>query len=253
MTALKLSRFACVALAALVLVGCRVVTPRPASTATSSATSSAAAVVAQTATEPTTHTLYLPAIVPGEVPQEQVTATPEAVAGCRDVLRNGDFDTSSTGRPWTGVANTSSTVYAPSFLSNVRAHSGAQSGRVGSPSVNSMWNEILQTVALPAGVTSVTLSYWRFLDTTETSTTKAYDIFSAGLETEKGIEIVTPQRIDNTSSGRGQWVKSTLSLSNPAAYSSQRLWVSFKGRTDSNLPSSLYLDDVQLTVCASGW
>lgn len=249
----KFTKFALLAFAVLALSACRVVTQRPRVTVTPTTPgATAVAAVAETATKPVMHTLYMPAIVPGgESEPEQVA--PAKTASCNDAIRNGTFDTTSAGRPWTGVANTSGTVYAPAFLTNARAHSGSQSGRVGSPSVNGMWNELLQTVQLPAGVTSVTFVYWRFLDTTETSTTKAYDIFNAGLETEKGIQIVTPQRIDNTSAGRGQWVKSTLTLANPAGYSSQRLWVSFKGRTDSNLPSSLYIDDVQLTVCATGW
>jgi hypothetical protein len=243
-TALKYSKFALLALSLLVLAACKQVTRQP--------TVIPDAAAAETLTTPMTNTLYIPAIGPGEADQTEQVA-PARATSCNDVIRNGAFDATSTGRPWTGVTNTSSRVYAPAFLTNARAHSGSQSGRVGSPSLNSVWNELLQTVQLPAGVTSVTLTYWRFLDTTETSSTKAYDIFSAGLETEKGIQIVTPQRIDNTSAGRGQWVKSTLTLSDPAAYSRQRLWVTFKGRLDNNLPSSLYVDDVQLTVCATGW
>ena len=268
MKALKHTPFALLAVAALLLASCRLVTPRPLATPNAQTPTGPVThtlfipiqgqgeepepekgaeeiTAAETVTTPVTYTLFLPAIVPGEPGQLAPT--------CNDVIRNGNFDGTSTGRPWTGVANTPSAVYAPTLLSSTRAHSGAQSGRVGSPSVNSFWNEMIQTVPLPGGVTSVTLVYWRFLDTTETSTTKVYDSFSAGLETEKGIQIVTPQQINNTSAGRGQWVKSTLALPNPAAYSRQRLWVTFKGRTDSNLPSSLYVDDVQLTVCATGW
>ena len=103
---------------------------------------------------------------------------------------------------------------------------------------------------LPAGVTSVTLSYWRFLDSVD-STTAAKDSFSAGLETDKGIEIVTPQRFTNASVGRGSWVQQSLSLPNAADYAGQSLWLSFKGRTDGSGPTSLYLDDIQLIVCAA--
>jgi hypothetical protein len=175
------------------------------------------------------------------------TSPSRASVVCNDVVRNGDFE--GYGPPWTGVANSTTTLYNDPLISSARAHMGTRSGRVGSPTVNSYWNELLQTVQLPANVTSVTLTYWRYLDTAETSRTKAYDKFSAGLETQQGIQIVTPQRIDNTSAGRGAWVKGTLVLPNAAAYSGQRLWVTFKGTTDSNLPSSLYVDDVQLIVC----
>jgi murein DD-endopeptidase MepM/ murein hydrolase activator NlpD len=169
---------------------------------------------------------------------------------CSNIVGNGDFEAASPGRPWTGVANAPGAVYNDPFINTTRAHSGAQSGRVGSPAVNSYWNELLQTVQLPGNVVSVTLTYWRFLDTSETSVTTIYDRFTAGLETEQGIQIVPPQHIDNTSSGHGAWVQESIVLPNASDYSGQRLWVSFKGTTDSNLPSSLYVDDVQLQVCA---
>jgi hypothetical protein len=168
---------------------------------------------------------------------------------CTDVIRNGNFEAPAPGRPWTGVANTPRMIYNAAFTSNARAHGVAQSGRVGSPTMNSYWSELLQTVQLPARVTSVTLSYWRYLDTAETSRTKANDVFTAGIETEQGIQSVQPQRIDNTSTGRGAWVKSSIVLPKAASYSGQRLWVSFKGTTDGKLPTSLYVDDVQLIVC----
>lgn len=202
------------------------------------------AVTATMATDEITQTIIVPLVSVTGTQQIQV-----AVA-CRDLLRNGGFETSPA-RPWTGVANTPGVIYNDSLASNAAARSGGRSGRVGSPAVNSYWNEVLQTVQLPAGVASVTLNYWRYLATTETSRTRAYDIFTAGLETEQGIQIVSPHRIDNTSSGRSAWVQGSIALPNAPAYSGQRLWVSFKGRTDSTLPSSLYVDDVQLIVCAA--
>ena len=54
---------------------------------------------------------------------------------------------------------------------------------------------------------------------------------------------------DNTSAGRGQWVRETLVFADPSAVLGQGVWVTFKGTTDGNQPSSLYLDDVELQVC----
>ena len=169
---------------------------------------------------------------------------------CADALGNGNFESALPGRPWVGVANTTSAIVNDAFIYTTRPRTGARSGRVGSPTLNSYWNEMLQTVQLPAAVISISLTYWRYLDTDETSTTVVYDRFSAGVETQQGIEIVTPQRIDNTSAGRGTWVQHTLNVPNSSLYSGQRVWVSFKANTDSNLPSSLYVDDAQLVVCA---
>jgi len=63
---------------------------------------------------------------------------------------------------------------------------------------------------------------------------------------------VAPQKIDNRDARRSQWVQETLAVPNAAAYSSQSVWVTFRGQLDSNQPSSLLLDDVELQVCSGG-
>jgi hypothetical protein len=193
--------------------------------------------------QPVTSTLYLPIIVNPEL-------TKTIAVSCVNVAGNGGFEAALPGRPWTGVANTAGAIYNDPLIYTTRARTGVRSGRVGSPSVNGYWNELLQTVQLPPSAVTVTLTFWRYLDTTETSRTTAYDRFTAGLETERGIQIMPPRQIDNTSAGRGAWVQETLSLPGASAYAGQRLWVSFKGTTDSNLPSSLYVDDVQVLACS---
>lgn len=201
---------------------------------------------------------YLPLVIHEPEPMEKDLALR---ATCANLLLNGGFEDVSS-PAWTGVANTSATIYnvipggansgaADPLIYTTRPRTGARSGRVGSPNVNGYWNELVQTVQLPANTLSVTLTYWRYLDTQEASTTTAYDTFRIALETEKGIEVVAPQQIDNRSSGRGQWVQETLALPNASAYSNQKLWVSFKGTLNGSRPSALYVDDVELDVCAA--
>ena len=174
---------------------------------------------------------------------------PAPTRDCDNVAGNGDFEQPLPGRPWTGVANTSSVVYNDPFITNVRAHGGAQSGRVGSPTVNSYWNELLQTVQLPGNVVTITLTYWRFLDTAETSVRKSMTFLQLALRPSKASRSCSHNRSITSAPGAALG-QSSLDLPNASAYAGQRLWVSFKGRTDSNLPSSLYVDDVQLIVCA---
>jgi hypothetical protein len=202
---------------------------------------------------------FLPVVV-NEITAEDKDLALAAVS-CSNVLLNAGFE--DTANPiWTGIANTGATIYNvlaggsnsgvnDPLIYTTRPRTGARSGRVGSPNVNSYWNELLQTAQMPANVTSATLTYWRFLDTRETSTTTAYDVFRIGLETEKGIEVMTPQQIDNRSAGRGQWVQETVNVPNASALSNQKTWVSFKARLDGNSPTALYIDDVALTVCAA--
>jgi hypothetical protein len=170
--------------------------------------------------------------------------------GCIDLLKNGGFEGDAAGRPWAGVANTPRRVYHTSFVSGGRARTGAHSGQLGSATLNSHWSEIIQTVRLPARVRSATLTYWRYLATTEPSRTRAYDTFSVGIETEQGLTIPRASlRFDNTSAGRGAWVRVSLALPNAAAYAGENLWVTFKGATNASNPTAVYLDDVQFVVC----
>lgn len=192
-----------------------------------------------TGTVPLTPTTHLPLVL-------NVYPVPPPEPVCSNVLVNGGFE-ASTG--WAGIANTSGTIYAPPVFSGAQARSGARSGRVGSPTVNGYWDEVLQTALVPTDAVTVTLSFWRYLDTSETSTSAAYDVFRYGLETDKGIEVMAPRRIDNTSAGRARWVQESATLADARPYAGKNLWISFKGTTDGNRPSSLYLDDVELTVC----
>lgn len=180
---------------------------------------------------------------------------------CSNVIQNAGFEDAAN-LIWTGIANTSSTIYNviaggsnsgvnDPLIYTTHPRTGARSGRIGSNSVNGYWNELVQTAQMPANVTSAALTYWRYLDTQETSTTTAYDIFRAGVETDKGIETMTPQQIDNRSAGRGQWVQETVAVPNATVLSNQKVWLSFKAQLDGNRPSALYVDDVALTVCAA--
>jgi murein DD-endopeptidase MepM/ murein hydrolase activator NlpD len=194
---------------------------------------------------PITRTSWLPLVARPDVPVEPT---------CTNVLVNGGFET-NTG--WAGIANSSATIYSEGVYSSARARGGARSGRVGSMNVNGYWNEIVQTAVLPTDTISATLTLWRFLDTNETSTSVAYDVFRFGLETDEGVELVSPRRVDNTSAGRGQWISETVTLANVGALTRTlgapqtpgALWVTVKGTTDGNNQSALYVDDIELTAC----
>lgn len=188
-----------------------------------------------------------------------VTTTPEATtvapraaeanAACTNLARDGGFESGRLGVGWAAIANTSSKVYADPAIYKVRPRTGSYGAWLGADTINNVWNELVQTVQLPAQVTSVQLRYWRYLVTAETDRANIYDRFTVGIETEKGIQLATPQQIDNTSAGRNTWVQQTFELPNAATYSGQKLWVSFKATTNSSRPSSLYVDDVEIVVC----
>jgi murein DD-endopeptidase MepM/ murein hydrolase activator NlpD len=214
-------------------------TPNPSVTVTPAASATL------TPTAPVTYTSWLPWVARPLPPVEPV---------CTNAIINGGFEASTA---WVGIANTASAIYSEGVYATARAHAGVRSGRVGSLNVNGYWNEFLQTAALPTDTISATLTLWRFLDTTEKSSSVAYDVFHLGIETDEGVELVAPQRIDNTSSGRGAWIFETLPLGNigalsPTLYARSTpgsLWITVKAATDGNNPSALYVDDVTLLVC----
>ncbi|MCB0111746.1 MAG: hypothetical protein KDE53_37740, partial [Caldilineaceae bacterium] len=195
------------------------------------------------------------AVAAADLPDERRTAAvatgaaAAAAATCTNRLVDGGFESGRLGVGWAAIANTSTRVYADPAIYTRRPRSGSYGAWLGASNLNSVWNELVQTVQLPGNVQSVQLRYWRYLETAETDRARVYDRFTAGLETDKGVQIVTPQQIDNTSSGRSTWVQQTLELPNAPDYSGQTIWVSFKATTDGNQPSSLYVDDVELVVC----
>jgi murein DD-endopeptidase MepM/ murein hydrolase activator NlpD len=196
---------------------------------------------------------------PAAVPALTVTSTPTtapaprtaATASCINLARDGGFESGRLGVGWAAIANTSSRVYADPAIYKVRPRTGSYGAWLGANNLNTVWNELVQTVQLPAQVVSVQLRYWRYLETAETDRTRALDRFTIGLETDKGIEIATPQQIDNTSAGRNTWVQQRFDLPDAGKYSGQKLWATFKATTNGSSPSSLYVDDVEIIVCTT--
>lgn len=188
---------------------------------------------------------------PAETPAAPAAQANLAAQACTNMARDGGFESGRLGVGWAAISNTSSKIYTDPAIYPRRPRTGAYGAWLGANNLNLVWNELVQTVQLPANVTSVQLRYWRYLETAETDRTRVLDHFRVGLETEKGIQIMPPQQIDNTSAGRNTWVQQTLDLPNASNYAGQRLWLSFKATTNGALPSSLYVDDVELWVCTA--
>ena len=95
-----------------------------------------------------------------------------------------------------------------------------------------------QTVAVPAGGTSVTLSFWLHVDTAETGTGTAFDTLtvSAG-----GTTVATYSDLDAAAGYRQRSV--TL-----AGAAGSTVTVTFTGVEGSRLQTSFVLDDLALSV-----
>jgi serine protease len=95
-----------------------------------------------------------------------------------------------------------------------------------------------QTVTLPSGYTSYTLSFWLHIDTSEQTTTTAFDtlVVKAGATT-----LATYSNLDHNSG----YALRSFSL---GGFAGQTVTISFTGAEDSSCQTSFVIDDTAVSV-----
>ncbi|MFJ5927511.1 M1 family aminopeptidase [Kitasatospora sp. NPDC092948] len=161
------------------------------------------------------------------------TATAAASCTATQVMANGGFESGTT--PWTsssGVVTSggSQNAHGGTYFAWLNGYGSAHT------------DTLAQTVTLPAGCTTASLSFWLHVDTAETTKTTAYDKLTAKIGT------TTLATYSNLDAAAG-YVKKTFDVS---AYAGQTVSVSFSGVEDSALQTSFVLDDVALDVSGGG-
>jgi len=155
--------------------------------------------------------------------------------GASQLLLNTGFENGTTS--WTatsGVACTNSTC------SGETAHAGT--GFVWLDGYGTTHTDsVSQSVTIPAGMTSATLTFWLHIDTAETGST-AYDKLS--VQVVNGSTTSTLATYSNVNAASG-YVQKTISLN---AYIGKTVTIKFAGTEDSSLQTSFVLDDVALNV-----
>jgi hypothetical protein len=156
----------------------------------------------------------------------------------QQLLGNAGFENGSASpAPWTvsaGVIDNSS-FQAP--------HSGSWKAWLnGYGSVHT--DTLLQQVSIPANATAASLSFWRHIDTAETTTTTAYDTLKLQIRNSSGTVLATLVTYSNLNAGAG-YSQASFDVS---AYKGQTIQVYFVGTEDSSLKTSFVLDDVALNV-----
>ncbi len=101
-----------------------------------------------------------------------------------------------------------------------------------------------QTVTLPAGITTATLSFWLHVDTAETSTTNAYDTLTVQIRNASGTVLATLATYSNLNANTG-YVQKTFDVS---SFKGQTIQVYLVGTEDSSLQTSFVVDDFALNV-----
>ncbi|MEU9991121.1 hydrolase [Streptomyces sp. NPDC048045] len=101
-----------------------------------------------------------------------------------------------------------------------------------------------QSVTIPAGCTSATLSFYLHVDTDETTASTAYDTLKAQVLDSSGTVLSTLATYSNLNAASG-YTQRSFSL---AGYAGQTVTVKFTGTEGSTLQTSFVVDDTALDV-----
>jgi len=166
-----------------------------------------------------------------------VTVTVNNVAA-QQLLGNPGFENGSASpAPWTvtgGVIDNSASQ---------PAHGGSwKAWLCGYAQVHT--DSIVQTVAIPSGKASATLTFWLHIDTAETTTTTAFDTLKVQIRNSSGTVLATLATYSNLNANAG-YVQKSFSLN---SYIGQTIQVYLVGTEDSSLQSSFVVDDFALNA-----
>ena len=170
-------------------------------------------------------------VVAGLLGTVVVAAPAQAAAVCGDqIVGNGGFESGTA--PWTQSASVISAA-----TSAEPAHGGTMDAWLdGYGSTHT--DTLSQSLTLPAGCASATLSWWAHVDTKETTTSTAYDklVVQAGTDT-----LASYSNLDKNTG----YVQRTVDVSR---YLGQTVTLKITGTEDSSLATNFLLDDFSLTT-----
>jgi hypothetical protein len=158
--------------------------------------------------------------------------------GCTpaQLLGNPGFETGSA-PPWTATSG------VVSNNASQPPHSGSWDAWLdGYGSTHT--DTLAQQVALPAGCSAYSLSFWLHVDTAETSTTTAYDKLTVRVRSSAGTVLTTLATYSNLNHNSG-YAQRSFSL---AAYSGQTVTLQFTGSEDSSYQTSFVIDDAAVNT-----
>jgi hypothetical protein len=158
------------------------------------------------------------------------TSTPTPTCASQNLVGNPGFE-AGTAPPWSG----SSEVIAPA-TEILPTHGGSYLGRFdGTGHLHA--DTLSQTVTIPSGCTSASLSYWLRVSTTETTTTTAFDTLRV---TAGSTQLKTSSNLNP-----GEYALVNVDLE---TYIGDRVTITFTGTEDGSLPTTFAIDDVAVNV-----
>ena len=161
-----------------------------------------------------------------------VAVAPTAQAAtCGDqVISNGDFETGTT--PWTG---STATIIAGTTAQP--AHGGTRLARLDGTG-GTHTDTLSQSLTLPSGCSSATLTFWSHIDTKETTTSTKYDTLAVQIGSD------TLASYSNLDKNTG-YAQRTVDVTR---YLGQTVTLKLTGKEDSSLATNFALDDFALTT-----
>ena len=180
----------------------------------------------------------VPTITPPTPTATAPTPTPTQIITCWDRIGNGGFETiiGNDAPPW---VRSGATTY-----SGAVQHAGTNSAWLGG--YDNATDGVYQVVILPSNTTASTLTYWWYMETTETDHPHDY-LYVEILDSEGQLLDTLETRSDGDQAGT--WQSSVLDLS---TYVGQTISLSFRLQANDSAYTSFYLDDVSLQVCFEG-
>ncbi|MFB7243469.1 M1 family aminopeptidase [Streptomyces populi] len=180
--------------------------------------------------------LTVAALAAVSLPGTPATASPDtapaAAAACTpaQVVTNGGFESGTS--PWTQSSTTVITSRA-----GQSAHGGTSFAWLDGTG-GTHTDTLSQSVTIPSGCSSASLTFWLHIDTTETTSSTAYDKLTAKI----GSTTLATYSNLNKASGYAQ---KTFDVS---AFAGQTVTLAFTGTEDSSLQTSFVLDDIALNT-----
>jgi len=153
------------------------------------------------------------------------------------LLVNPGFET-GTATPWTG----STEVVVPG-TADQPAEEGSWMAWLDGKAV-AHTDTLGQTVTIPAGCSTASLSFWLHIDTAQRTKRTAYDTLTVTLRSPSGSVLATLASYSNLDAASG-YSQHTFDVSQ---FAGQQLSVTFSGTENERRQTSFVLDDAELAV-----
>ncbi len=162
---------------------------------------------------------------------------------CSSLLVNGDFESSGG---WVEYSKSGASLISSFPPPSGAYHSGEHGAYLGD--YNNALDYIAQAIRVPTDATRIQLTFWWQVESNE-SRVAVRDVLTVTLDAPIANPLITVYSLDNRDQG-SVWKKTQVDLTPYLSRLSGRtIYLRFETRTDINLPTAFYLDDISLNTC----